>query len=193
MQKNTFTHFCSAVLFGCATFLSACNQKTMSVFKADEQAGFNGSFEYSKDGLPVNWQLYTAQTVPWGDFEISLDTSKVKSGRQSLKFEVRACDTTGGWYSPGMASQIPAKAGEQYRISFWLMNEGGRFRAKVAGVAATSGDSQIMVESSKSHANWTYYEYRYTIPAKMNTLRFEFNGLSLGTFWLDDVRLEKMP
>ncbi|MBX9448834.1 MAG: hypothetical protein KL787_03585 [Taibaiella sp.] len=57
----------------------------MSVMIQDEAIGSNGSFEYSKNGLPINWQLYTAQTVPSGDFDIVLDTQEVKEGKQSLK------------------------------------------------------------------------------------------------------------
>ena len=91
----------------------------MSVLKKDPSIGFNGSFEHTHEGLPVNWQIYTSQTVPTGNFDAGADTTLAKDGHSSMLFTVRQCDSTGGWLSPGLASQIPARPGQVYRISFW--------------------------------------------------------------------------
>lgn len=182
------TGFIAVSLFS----MVSCHQKTMSIIIQDDTLGSNGSFEYSKNGLPVNWQLYTAQTAPSGDFDILLDTQEVKNGKQSLKFMVRACDTTGGWYSPGIAQQIAARPGETYKVSFWVKNNGGRFIAKIAGISATTGQSEVIVDSTVPLNDWTLFEHSYVIPPKMNALRFELNMLSEGTLWVDDFRLKRL-
>ena len=43
-----------------------CNQ--MSEIEIDTSAELNGGFEISKNGLPVNWLMYTQNTVPDGKF-----------------------------------------------------------------------------------------------------------------------------
>ena len=62
----------------------------------DNSAGINGGFEVSKDGLPVNWLMYTSSTVPKADFEIILDKKDFKEGEQSLRFDVKECEDIGG-------------------------------------------------------------------------------------------------
>ena len=69
----------------------------MSEYVEDKSAGLNGSFEVSENGLPVNWIMYTPNTIPDADFQIILDKDIFKEGKQSLKFEVERCSSTGGW------------------------------------------------------------------------------------------------
>lgn len=175
-----------------STLLSSCSKNTMSTLIEDKSLGLNGSFEHSKDGLPYNWQLYTDQTVPSGDFDILLDTSDSKEGNQSLLFKVRDCDSTGGWRSPGIAKQLEAKPGETYKISFWIKNQGSTYKATISGIAATSGESEVIVQTAESTSDWKLYTYTYIIPKKMNALRFEFNVLQAGTLWVDDVTIGKV-
>jgi hypothetical protein len=56
--------------------LAACTQ---SEYREDAGAGLNGSFETVRDGLPVNWYFYTADTAG-GDFDIAIDTGVVVHG-----------------------------------------------------------------------------------------------------------------
>lgn len=170
---------------------AACNNKPMSILIEDNTKGMNGDFEHTRDGMPVNWQLYTAQTVPAGDFDILADSSDYKEGKRSLKLVVRECDTTGGWHSPGMAKQIKAKPGEVYHISFWVKNQGTTFRVNIAGVSATKGQAETIVQTGETIDDWKQYRYTYTIPEKMNALRFEMNVLQPGSFWIDDIRIER--
>jgi len=173
------------------TALFGCNYNQMSTLIEDSTKGFNGSFEHSQQGLPVNWQLYTNQTVPSGDFDILLDSTDYKDGKQSLQFNVRNCSATGGWHSPGIAQQMNANSGEVYKVSFWTKNNGGSFISKISGINATEGDSEVIVETNEKIEEWKYYEHIYSIPTKMNAIRFEFNALHEGIFWIDDVRIEK--
>lgn len=191
-MKNTQHLNLTLILFIAAaltTLMSSCNKNTMSTLIEDKSLGQNGSFEHSKDGIPYNWQLYTMQTVPSGNFDILPDPSNPKQGNQSLMFKVRECDSTGGWRSPGIAQQKSANPGETYLIGFWIKNQGSTYRAKISGIAATTGESELIVETGESNNDWKYYEYTYTIPKKMNAIRFEFNVLTPGTVWIDDVKI----
>lgn len=188
--KTNFIKTATTILSAIAAL--GCHQKSMSVTLQNHNAGDNNSFEYSQNGLPVNWQLYTAATVRSGDFDILLDTISPKDGKQSLKFVVRACDSTGGWHSPGIAKQFAAQAGETYRIRLWLKNNGGHFSVNISGISATTSQSEAIIDTAVVLNNWTLLEHTYVIPKKMNGLRFELNVLSKGILWIDDIEIKKM-
>src|SRR6056300_819082 len=65
-------------ILGLAISLVACNQMSEQI--RDKSAGLNGGFEVSKNGLPVNWLMYTSNTVPNADFRIVLDNQDYKEG-----------------------------------------------------------------------------------------------------------------
>ena len=95
-----------------ALFCVGCTK--MSELIEDESVGMNGGFEHALEGLPVNWLVFTPETVKeGGDFDIILDTTDYKEGRQSLKFLVRECSAMGGWHSPGIAREISTHACNQ--------------------------------------------------------------------------------
>ncbi|HCS20332.1 MAG TPA: hypothetical protein DIW47_07190 [Bacteroidetes bacterium] len=189
-MKTRHMLFCITCLFT-SIFTLSCNKNNMSILIEDKTKEPNGGFEYAKDGIPLNWQVYTSQTTPNGDFEVLLDRINFKEGEQSLNFVVRNCSPTGGWHSPGIAKQIDAKPGEKYRISFWVKNSGSTFRALVSGISATKGESATIVMTGDEIPEWKQYTYSYVVPDKMNALRFEVNVLQAGTFWIDDVRIAK--
>jgi len=164
----------------------------MSEMIEDETAGMNGSFEVARSGLPVNWLLYTPKTVPAGDFNIVIDTTEFKDGKQSLKFNVRECVATGGWYSPGFCNQFPAKVGQSYKISFWVKNIGSGFFAQIGGVGSSTGKYETIIKSDETIEPWRLVEYTYTIPEKMTSIRFELNIIKPGIFWIDDLKIEQI-
>ena len=59
------TNYC--LLLVLMLMLSGCIQ--MSEEETDASAGLNGGFEVSKNGLPVNWLVYTPKTVSDADFK----------------------------------------------------------------------------------------------------------------------------
>lgn len=170
-----------------SSLLLGCEKMSESVI--DESVGINGGFEVTRDGLPVNWLVYTPATVPTGDYDFVIDTIVYKEGRQSLKFVVRECAPTGGWYSPGFSKEYEATAGVTYLIGLWVRNEGSLFRAKVGGVSAFEGDYETIVEAGDSIPEWRQYEHLYTMPEEFDRLRLEVNVLSQGTFWIDDITI----
>lgn len=176
-------------LFSSVTISSA---QKMSVISHDKSRGLNGSFEYVKNSLPVNWQVYSPKTVPSSDFDFLIDATDTKEGKKSLKFIVRKCEAIGGWKSPGIAYQMNANSGEKYRISFWIKNTESNFFINVAGVSSFKNKTETIIKSDDKIENWKRFEYIYTIPKGMNALRFEANILSKGIFSIDDVKIEKI-
>ena len=139
------------LILGLFLTLSACQQ--MSEKETDNSAGLNGGFEISKNNLPVNWLMYSPNTVPNADFEIELDKTIFKEGKQSLRFDVKNCSSTGGWFSPGFTNEFFDTGkfeGECiYKLSFWIQNKGTKFRVNAGSVAPMEGEMKILIESDK--------------------------------------------
>lgn len=169
--------------------LGSCNQ--MSEHVKDESAGMNGGFELTKNGIPVNWLMYTPNTVPNGKFEIILDKEDFKEGKQSLKFEVEECSSNGGWHSPGFTNQFDAKPGSTYKLSFWIKNNEAEFSVMAGGVAPKTGVMKTLLQTSEQINDWRQYEYDVPISKEFDQIRLEVNILKAGAFWIDDIRIEK--
>ncbi|PIP54539.1 MAG: hypothetical protein COX07_04790 [Bacteroidetes bacterium CG23_combo_of_CG06-09_8_20_14_all_32_9] len=169
----------------------------MSEKITDKSAGLNGGFEVFQNGLPVNWLMYTSKTVPNSDFKIILDKSVFKEGQQSLKFEVKKCTGKAAWRSPGFTNEffeVDKFMGEAtYRISFWIKNSGTKFRITTACVKAMTGDDSLkkIIEENTEIVNWKYMEIDINIP-KDYWLKMELSILEPGTFWIDDIKIDKI-
>jgi len=167
----------------------------MSEKETDESAGLNGGFEVVKNGLPVNWLMYTPNTVRNGEFEIIIDKNIFIEGKQSLRFDVIHCSSTGGLLSPGFTNEFfdsgKFEGEETYKLGFWIKNEGTKFIMKAGGVAPYEGDMKVLIESDERIEDWEYFEYKINIP-KERHLRIELNILEPGSFWIDGVVIEKM-
>jgi len=157
----------------------------------DPSAGWNGGFEQARDGLPANWLVYSPRTVPEGSFDVRLDSEDFREGRQSLRFDVRACADEGGWRSPGIAAEVPGRAGRTYAVRFWIKSEGCAWTATVGGVDAKTGSSATPCRSDGSSRDWHPVECRTTLTAPHERLRFELSITSAGRLWIDDVRIEE--
>jgi hypothetical protein len=173
--------------------MTGCNQ--LSELESDPTVGLNGGFEVSKNGLPVNWLMYTPKTVPDADFKIELDQESFKEGLQSLKFKVDRCDSRGGWRSPGFTNEFfesgKYKGPAIYKLSFWIKNDRARFSIAAGGVSTKEGDMKNLIRESEQIDNWKFYEYEVEVP-KERWLRVQLNILKAGTFWIDDVQIEKL-
>lgn len=190
MKKiKTKFNFLSTILLT-TFYLMSCTQMSESVMS--EKVGLNGGFEIIENGLPVNWLFYTKNTCKNGDFDIITDTADFKEGKKSVKFQIRSCSDRGDRFSPGLANETEVKSGETYKVSFWYKNSGCKFYYKIRGVNAKSGVDVPMLISSEITNDWKLIETTYTIPDQINRLRFELNVLSPGSFWIDDVKIEKI-
>jgi hypothetical protein len=152
----------------------------------------NGGFEIVKQNLPVNWFFYSPETVPSGDFEIIIDTTEFKEGKQSLKFLIRACDSLGGWHSPGFIQGFNAIGGETYRVSFWLMNKGSSLKVSTTSseyLKPRLGENDTAIVINLDIPDWRYYEYYFKIPPKVKTISFEVNIYKPGSVWFDDIQI----
>lgn len=167
----------------------------MSEKESDESAGINGGFEVTKNGLPVNWLMYTPNTVPDGEFKVIIDKNIFKEGKQSIRFDVVNCSSTGGWHSPGFTNEFSDSGqfeGEViYKLSFWIKNNGSKFRVEAGGVEPYKGEMKVLIESAEQIEDWKYLEYKINVP-KERHLRMQLNILKPGTFWIDDVQIVKI-
>jgi hypothetical protein len=173
--------------------LAGCMQ--MSELESDKSAGVNGGFEVTKNGLPVNWLMYTPNTVRDGEFDIIIDNSDFKEGIQSLRFDVVNCSSTGGWHSPGFTNEFFDSGrfeGEgTYKLGFWIKNDGTKFRVEAGGVSPYKGGMKVLIESVDQIEDWKYLEYKINV-LKERHLRMELNILTSGTLWIDDIQIVKI-
>jgi hypothetical protein len=182
-----------AIILSLFLLVSACQQ--MSEKETDKSAGLNGGFEISQNNLPVNWLMYSPNTVPNAEFEIVLDKTIFKEGKQSLRFDVKNCSSTGGWHSPGFTNEFTESGqfeGEgTYKLSFWIKNNGSKYRINAGGVTPMEGDMRKLIESDQQTEDWKYLEYKISVPKDWH-LRMELNILQPGTFWIDDIQITKI-
>lgn len=190
MKRQRFNTVRKITLTFALLVLTGCLQ--MSEKETDESAGVNGGFEVAKKGLPVNWLMYTPNTVPNSDFRISFDKNSFKEGQQSLMFDVENCSPIGGRLSPGFTNEfydIGVFKGEaDFNLSFWIKNNGTKFRIEAGGVGPYKGDMKILIESDEQIEDWKYFEYKINVP-KDRHLRMQLNVLEPGTLWIDDVQI----
>ena len=172
-----------------ANVLVACIK--MSIYELDSSAGLNGSFEKTKHGLPLNWYIYAPDSYV-KDYHLDFDTIDAKEGKQSLKFVIQEVDSTFlEWKKPGFFGSIEASIGDKYNVSFWVKNSGCDFKVKVAS-EGNGMHSEKIIRTNDTIQNWKYYEYKYTVPEPFPNVRFEVNILSPGSFWIDDIKIEKI-
>jgi len=177
-------------LVGCLT-LSSCLVK-MSECESDTEVGTNGGFEKVKNTLPINWMVNTSRTTGEGEFTWEFDSSDLKEGVQSYKCTVITCSDKGGRFSPGIAQEFKAKAGDTFRIKCWIKQQNCSYRINISGVSATESSAGPFLQTEKGNNDWKEFQYEYTLPSGRNTLRVEFTLLSPGTWWIDGFTLEKI-
>ena len=169
------------------TFLSLSN------IERDSEAGFNGSFEVVKSGLPANWYVHRVPLED-GDVEISYDSDDRVDGTQSLKLLVHRVEGS-RWRGPGLFQVTDAVEGQTYRVSFWLKNRGCRIRILIDSEFPESREprnpiTQVLDVESTGLDTWQRFDFTYTVPEHYRDIRFELNVLAPGTVWVDDVRIE---
>ena len=181
------------LLLGIILVLSGCTQ--MSEIEKDTAVGLNGGFEVSKNGIPVNWIMYTTKTVPDSEFKIELDNVVFKEGKQSLKFDITKCSSTGGRFSPGFTNDFfdsgKFEGEETYKLSLWIKNDGTKFNISGGGVSAFEGDMNTLIEEDEHINEWRQLSFEIDIP-KDRWLRVQLNILKPGTLWIDDIRIERI-
>ena len=185
--------FCISLLIISLFFLGGCKQ--FSETETDPSAGLNGGFEVVKNGLPVNWIMYTPNTVPNSDFKIKLDQQVYKQGKQSLRFDIISCTGNEGWNAPGFTNEF-IDGGKfwgkgKFKLSFWVKNKETTFMVSSDGVSALEGNMNTLIKSGEELDDWEFFEFKIDVEEDQ-WLRMELNILSPGTFWIDDIRIERI-
>jgi len=142
----------------------------MSIREESKSAGFNGSFEIERSGLPVNWYFHYPP-LKNKDVEVYLDPGNAADGNQSMKLTVHRVAGS-GWRSPGLFQVVPASALHTYKLTFWLKGQAG--------------------EVSVFPNTWRQFECLYTVPDGYQNIRFELDIVRPGVIWIDDVRIQEM-
>ena len=159
--------------------------------RSDASAGLNGGFEVARDGMPVNWLLYLPAAREDAQSHMTLDTVVFKEGRQSLKFEVQSITDRRPGFTNEFSDIGRFRGPAQYRVTFWAMNDGTAFVMSSGPVSATTGDMRAVVESDLRLDEWTEFHFTVNVP-KDKWLRLQLLLLSPGSFWIDDVRIERV-
>lgn len=190
-MKTSIQH---RLTFICILFiLSIAISCKMSEHIVDDKAGFNGSFESEKNGVPINWITYTSKTAKYANFRLYFDTKEAKDGKQCLRFDVKNCSDKGGRLSPGIAQEILVKEGETYRLTYWVKNKESNFRVVAKAVNANNEQFCYSLTSGETINEWTEKTAICAIGKSMTKLRIEVNILSPGAFWIDDIKVERLP
>jgi hypothetical protein len=166
---------------------------SLSRIERDEAAGFNGSFEVVRSGLPVNWYVYH-RPLREGEAAFSIDTIHAVDGARSVRFDVDAVDPAGGWRSPGLFQVMDAHEGQSYEVSVRVKIQGSSVRLRITSESAQSREprtpvTEVIADETEAD-EWREFTYHYTVPADYDNIRFEMNVVAPGTLWIDDVRIE---
>jgi hypothetical protein len=85
-MKRIITIIFVILIGATALFLASCQSDEL--VKSDPVAEFNGSFETSEDGYPVNWAFFPNPESNIS-FQVTLDSEDVVEGKHSLKLVVK--------------------------------------------------------------------------------------------------------
>ncbi len=194
-NKKRLNNISIILLVSSTLFINGCNGSFIER-QYEKEVGRNLGFEVVKNGLPVNWFFYTNKTIKkldaTADFDIIVDQNDVKEGKQSLKFEIRKCNTIGRFY-PGFFKEFEETSGKKYNVSFWVKNYGCEFKVILSAVRATGGvPCEVKTISSDENINeWEQYVVEHKICEGMDRLRFEVVLQGSGTFQIDGIKIDK--
>lgn len=163
----------------------------ITIMKADRAAGFNGSFEYSKSGLPVNWAVYPSLVEKKG-CELKFDTTDPKDGKQSLEFIIQQGADVSQRHFPGIFQERIILPERTYKTSFWIKNQGCRFKVELGTIKNEPHHHYTTVlNTAETMTNWTKFEFFSRAYEGETSFRFELRIYGPGTLWIDDVRVQE--
>lgn len=124
-----------------------------------------------------------------------LDFEHARSGRASLKM-LAPDPALGGFQAWTCSDEIPAKAGEVFKFSAWILTTGeeafaGRLQVKFRG-AKNGAESQLLIVPIRVDGDrpvWTRVEGEAVAPAETVTAEIAFTRSAAkgGVAWIDDV------
>lgn len=171
----------------------------MSRYMTRQFVGVNGGFEIEKDGIPVNWGVYTPEGT-----KSSLDTAEHVEGKQSLKIVVDGV----GERLPTLNHILDPVKTRPHKVSFWLKNQGCTIdvsirgtvchdlwapsEAEVRDLAAHPPIAKTLSNEETGAGTWRQFEYIYDVPKTDGSIHFILSMKTPGTLWIDDVRIEEV-
>ena len=194
-MKISFSLLFSSLFFPLMNliFFFSCNPYSEAV--TDSKAGLNGGFEQSKNGLPLNWLIYSPETISDSEFEVNLDSKIKAEGNQSLRFSVKKAPEKWENRCPGFTNEFfesgKFKGPAKYSISFVAMNLGSRFNFAAGAVDSHDGKMTILVDEQETFSSWKKYHVEVAVPANQ-WLRVELKVCKPGELWVDDFQISKL-
>jgi hypothetical protein len=79
----------------------------------------------------------------------------------------------------------------QYKMSLWKKNNGTEFSLSAGGVSSMEGNMETLIKENEQIIDWKSHEYIIDVPND-HWLRMELNILQPGSFWVDDIRIERI-
>lgn len=163
-----------------------------SMIETDDAAGFNGSFEIVRSGLPVNWAVYD-RPLGEGSATFSVDSAHAADGDRSVRFQLWTSFSGRGNRSPGLFQVTDAEEGQTYEVSLWVRNEGSAIRLRITSEFPEDGTKAPIVDTigpdRTAEDEWRRFSYPYTVPPPHRDIRVDLGIMDPGTLWIDDVRI----
>lgn len=182
-------HYSALVLL--VVFFS-CGWGAKSLYVEDASKGFNGGFEFWQGRDLINWQVYSEETGTPGSFTTTADATIKKEGNYSLHWKVNACKVAVGNQAPGIAKEIPAKAGTTYTLTGWVKStDASSIPFQMGAVNAHHGQHLSTRIFLPSTTEWNHFQESFTVPKGFDRLRIEFNVDHIGDVWLDGLELRE--
>jgi len=171
-----------------ALFLASCQSDEL--VKSDPVAEFNGSFETSEDGYPVNWAFFPNPESNIS-FQVTLDSEDVVEGKHSLKLVVKQNGKTPGFRS----RRIPVQSGKKYKLTMSVKADGCIVKIRRI-VQDKSGKTNLranyIFNIREPSTKWQKYEETLVVTEGEAYVLLIFLIDGAGTLWCDNIQLEEM-
>ena len=120
----------------------------------------------------------------------AIDTTAAPVGSAAVKVDVTQTQGT-DWQVSLSFAPVSVISGTEYTLSFWAKADRSRNLTAWAQQSADPWESYFNIDTIALTTDWQYFEIPVIAAGTDATAEFSFGfGESLGTVWLDDVRLQ---
>lgn len=159
-----------------------------------QNGGFEAPIPADAREVYFGWQIIRKEKI-----EVNTDPMKKKEGGKSLRVSFNGFT---GVEVKNILQIVPTDANKKYRLSFWLKTENLKSAGTPVLEVVNANDEKIIVTGAPfpiGTQDWTLTTVEFTTPPNSQavTLRLDraYCGDAcpiIGTFWVDDFKLEKI-
>ena len=92
--------------------------------------------------------------------------------------------------SPGFTNELFNEGSGRFKVSFWIKNKNAEYVIELSAVGPKTGSEEITIRSNTELSEWTKIEKNIDVPDG-NWLRIQLNITQPGTFWIDEIQIER--